>query len=166
MRKDVQKKFKKLFEQQKQSLLFNDKVVREDFLMSPDDRMDDADQASVDVEQALRLRLRNRETLLLKKVDEALLRIENGTFGECEACEEDIEIRRLEARPTATLCISCKEDQELREMSTADGRKHKSLGTELTRLYFWFSGSIKRGRFLIEPLFLFTIRYIADYIFI
>ena len=134
MKKDLLKKFKKAFEQQKDNLLFNDKVVREDFLSSPDDRMDDVDQASADMQQALRLRLRNRETLLLKKINEALSRIEDGTFGECESCGDDIEIRRLEARPTATLCIACKEEQEQREMNTADGRKPKSLGTELTRI--------------------------------
>jgi DnaK suppressor protein len=96
--------------------------------------MDDVDQASADMEQALRLRLRNRENLLVKKVDEALERIENGTFGECESCGEDIELRRLEARPTATFCIACKEEQEQRELNTADGRRPKSLGTELTRI--------------------------------
>ena len=82
----------------------------------------------------MRMRLRNRESLLIKKIDEALVRIEEGTFGLCEACEEDIEIKRLEARPTATLCISCKEDQERMEGNTADGRRPKSLGTELPRI--------------------------------
>ena len=134
MRKDLMKKFKKAFEEQKRNLLFNDKVLRDDFQTNSDDRMDDVDQASADMEQALRLRLRNRENLLVKKVDEAIARIDAGTFGECESCGEDIEIRRLEARPTATLCIACKEEAEQREMNTADGRRPKSLGTELTRI--------------------------------
>lgn len=134
MKKDVLKKFKKLFEAQKANLLFNDKVLREDFLVNQDDRYDDVDQASADMEQSLRMRLRNRETLLVRKINEALSRIEDGTFGECETCGEDIEMKRLEARPTATLCIACKEDQERLEGNTADGRRPKSLGAELTRI--------------------------------
>lgn len=134
MKKEVLKRFKKLFEQQKANVLYNDKVIREDFAVSSDDRMDDVDQASSDVEQSLRMRLRNREMLLIKKVDEALKRIDEGTFGLCNSCENDIEIRRLEARPTATLCIACKEDEERRELLSADGRKHKSLGIALTRM--------------------------------
>lgn len=133
MKKEVLKRFKKLFEEQKANVLYNDRIIRADFEVSTDDRMDDVDQASSDVEQSLRMRLRNREMLLLKKVDEALKRIEEGTFGMCQSCENDIEIKRLEARPTATLCIACKEDEERREVLTADGRKHKSLGTALTR---------------------------------
>jgi len=134
MKKEVLKRFKKLFEQQRTNVLYNDKVIRDDFQVNTDDRMDDVDQASADVEQALRMRLRNREMLLLKKIDESLRRIEAGSFGVCENCENDIEIKRLEARPTATLCISCKEDEERREVNTADGRRSKSLGITLTRL--------------------------------
>ncbi len=134
MRKDILKKFRKKFEEQKKNLLFNDKVMREDFQVNQDDRYDDVDQATSDVEQSLRMRLRNRELLLVKKIDEAIERIDEGTFGECESCGEDIEVRRLEARPTATLCIQCKEDQERRELNSADGRKSKSLGRELTRI--------------------------------
>ena len=134
MKKEVLKRFKKLFEQQKSNVLYNDKVIREDFHVNTDDRMDDVDQASADVEQSLRMRLRNREMLLIKKIDEALLRIEAGTFGICESCDSDIEFKRLEARPTATLCIACKEDEERRETLSADGRRHKSLGMVLPRM--------------------------------
>lgn len=128
MKKEVLKRFKKLFEQQKAGVLYNDKVLREDFQVSEDDRMDDVDQASSEAEQALRMRLRNRESLLIKKIDEALRRIEDGRFGVCQSCDNDIELKRLEARPTATLCIACKEDEERREIHTADGRRSKSLG--------------------------------------
>ena len=134
MKKEVLKRFKKLFEQQKMNVLYNDKVLREDFAVSNDDRMDDVDQASSDVEQSLRMRLRNREMLLIRKIDEALKRIEEGSFGICSSCDNDIEIKRLEARPTATLCIACKEDEERRELLSADGRRHKSLGLSLPRI--------------------------------
>lgn len=133
MKKEVLKRFKKLFEEQKANVLYNDRVIRDDFHVSHDDRMDDVDQASSDVEQSMRMRLRNREMLLIKKIDEALRRIEEGTFGMCSACENEIELRRLEARPTATLCIACKEDEERKELHNADGRRHKSLGTMMPR---------------------------------
>ena len=133
MKKSVVNRFKKMFETQKLSLLFNDRILREDFAVSSEDRLDEFDQASTDAEQAMRMRLRNREILYLKKVDEALDRIEEGTFGECENCEEDIEARRLEVRPTATLCISCKEEEERQEVLTAVGRQHKSLGETFSR---------------------------------
>jgi DnaK suppressor protein len=85
------------------------------------------------MDKEMRMRLCNRETLYLKKVDEALRRIEDGNFGECEECGEDIEFRRLEARPTATHCVSCKEEQERKEGLTAAGRQHKSLGQSFSR---------------------------------
>jgi len=133
--KEKLKKFKKAFEAQKRSLLFNDKIVRDDFSVNADDRYDEIDQATTDIEQSMRMRLRNRESLYLKKVEEALKRIEEGCFGECEECGEDIELRRLEARPTATLCVACKEDQEKKEILTASGREHKSLGQAFSRKF-------------------------------
>lgn len=133
MKKVTLNRFRKLFESQRKSILFNDRVVREDFSVNADDRFDEIDQAQTDIEQSMRMRLCNREVLYLKKMDEALKRIEEGTFGECDACGEDIELRRLEARPTATLCVSCKEEQERREGNTAAGRMHKSLGEAFSR---------------------------------
>jgi len=135
MRKDTVKKFKRIFEAQRRSILFNDRVVREDFSVNSDDRFDEIDQATTDIEQSMRMRLRNREMLYIKKVDEALRRIEDGIFGLCDECGEDIELRRLEARPTATLCVQCKEEQERKEVLTAAGRQHKSLGATFSRKY-------------------------------
>lgn len=135
MNKEKLKKFKRIFEAQRKSLLFSDKVVREDFSVNADDRYDEVDQATTDVEQSMRMRLRNRETLYVKKLDEALRRIDEGTFGECTECGEDIELRRLEARPTATHCVACKEEQERREMVNASGHLHKSLGETFSRKF-------------------------------
>ncbi len=135
MTKDKLKKFKKIFEAQRQSLLFNDRVIREDFSVCADDRFDEIDQATTDIEQSMRMRLRNRETLYIKKVEDALKRIEEGTFGECDGCGEDIELRRLEARPTATLCVGCKEEQEKKETNSAAGMRSKSLGEGFSRKY-------------------------------
>ncbi|MEJ2191932.1 MAG: RNA polymerase-binding protein DksA [Nitrospirota bacterium] len=70
------------------------------------------DQASAETDRNFMLRLRGREQKLLNKIEEALERIEKGTFGICDVCGEEIEIARLQARPVATLCIDCKEEQE------------------------------------------------------
>ena len=133
MNKTQLKKFKRIFEEQRGQIIGASRVVREDFSVNEDERYDEVDQASLDIEQGMRMRLCNRETLLIKKIEEALRRIEEGSFGECGECGEDIELRRLEARPIATLCIGCKEDQERREGLTTIGRSHKSLGEGFAR---------------------------------
>ncbi len=115
MKKTQLEKFKKMFERKRALILYNDKILREDFHVNLDDRYDDLDQASSDVEQSLRMRLRDRERIYLKKLEEALMRIDEGTYGLCDECEEPIEIKRLEARPTATLCLACKENEERAE---------------------------------------------------
>jgi DnaK suppressor protein len=74
------------------------------------------DQASINSEQTFKLRMRTRESRLIKKVKNALERIENDTYGICELCGEDISFKRLEARPVTTKCISCKEEEELTEL--------------------------------------------------
>lgn len=135
MRKETLNRFKKMFEGEKRKLLFADKVLRDEFSVNADDRFDEIDQATTDMEQSMRMRLCNRETLYLKKVDDALKRIEEGTFGLCDICEEDIGLKRLEARPTANLCVSCKEDQERRELHTAAGLAHKSMGEPFSKKY-------------------------------
>ena len=58
------------------------------------------------------LRIRDRERKLISKIDKALDRIEDGTFGICEECGEEITEGRLKARPVTTFCIGCKEEQE------------------------------------------------------
>ncbi|MDO9423476.1 MAG: RNA polymerase-binding protein DksA [Methylobacter sp.] len=76
---------------------------------------DPNDRASQESEFSLELRTRDRERRLIKKIDEALKEIESGDYGFCESCGIEIGIRRLEARPTATLCIDCKTLDEIRE---------------------------------------------------
>jgi DnaK suppressor protein len=76
---------------------------------------DPNDRATVESGRSFELRIRDRERKLLSKIDEALNRIDEGTFGECEGCGEDIGIKRLEARPVTTLCIDCKTLQETQE---------------------------------------------------
>ena len=76
---------------------------------------DPNDRATQEEEFALELRTRDRERKLIKKIDEALMNIDNGDYGYCEICGVDIGVRRLEARPTATLCIDCKTLDEIKE---------------------------------------------------
>ena len=76
---------------------------------------DPNDRATQESEFSLELRARDRERKLIKKIDEALARIDDHEYGYCEACGVEIGIRRLEARPTATLCIDCKTLDEIRE---------------------------------------------------
>ena len=76
---------------------------------------DPTDQAVAELDDNFLLRLRGREQKLLKKIDEAIARIEEGTYGVCDSCGEQIGVKRLEARPVTTLCIECKTQQEEEE---------------------------------------------------
>ena len=73
---------------------------------------DPADRATVESDRAFTLRIRDRERKLIKKINDALTRIEDGTFGICEECGENIGVPRLKARPVTKLCINCKSKQE------------------------------------------------------
>jgi DnaK suppressor protein len=80
---------------------------------------DPNDRASQEADMTLELRSRDRETKLVRKIDEAIARLEAGEYGYCESCGEPIGRGRLEARPTATLCIDCKRLDEIREKQVA-----------------------------------------------
>src|SRR5437868_7262728 len=112
------KRFKKMLEDSKMSLLQSaKKTIMEESNFDTDDLPDEIDLASSEYAQSMVFRLRDREKFLLKKIEKALLRIDDGTFGVCERCEEEISPKRLEARPVTTLCIRCKEEQEKKEKS-------------------------------------------------
>lgn len=76
---------------------------------------DPNDRATQESEFSLELRTRDRERKLIKKIEESLKDVESGDYGFCESCGIDIGVRRLEARPTAVLCIDCKTLDEIRE---------------------------------------------------
>jgi DnaK suppressor protein len=73
------------------------------------------DRATREADRSLELRTRDRERKLIFKIDEALLRIEDGTYGYCADTDEPIGLRRLEARPIATLCLEAQQRHERRE---------------------------------------------------
>jgi DnaK suppressor protein len=76
---------------------------------------DPTDRATLESDRNFTLRIRDRERKLIAKIKEALERIENGTYGICEVCGEEISEARLKARPVTTLCIDCKTTQEVDE---------------------------------------------------
>ncbi len=80
---------------------------------------DPNDRASQETDIAIELRNRDRERKLIKKIDETLGRIDEGDYGFCDKCGVEIGIKRLEARPTATLCIDCKTLEEMKEKQMA-----------------------------------------------
>lgn len=77
-----------------------------------DNFADPADRATAESDRAFTLRIRDRELQLIRKIQAAQQRIEEGTYGICEECGEEISISRLKARPVTRLCIKCKENQE------------------------------------------------------
>ena len=85
--------------------------MQEESLQQPDT----TDRASLESDRALELRTRDRERKLISKIDEALRRIDDGSYGYCEETSEPIGIKRLEARPIATLCLEAQERHERQE---------------------------------------------------
>ena len=80
---------------------------------------DPNDRASQETDIAIELRNRDRERKLIKKIDETIALIDSGDYGYCNSCGVEIGIKRLEARPTASLCIDCKTLEEVREKQVA-----------------------------------------------
>ncbi|PIE69776.1 MAG: RNA polymerase-binding protein DksA [Deltaproteobacteria bacterium] len=76
---------------------------------------DPNDRATIESDRSFELRIRDRERKLLEKIDQALARIKEGSYGTCEGCGEAINVKRLEARPVASFCIACKTRQEQKE---------------------------------------------------
>jgi len=81
-------------------------------LKSPLDSSDFIDKATFETDRSFRLRMRDRENKLIRKIEKSLTKIDEGSFGICELCGEDIAIKRLKARPVATYCIVCKNKLE------------------------------------------------------
>lgn len=109
-------RFKQVLLNEKQEVLRKAvKTLNEEAKVDVNELPDEIDLASSEYLQSLALRLRDREKTYLNKVEAALKKIDNGEFGICENCGEEISIKRLEARPVTTLCIRCKEDQEREE---------------------------------------------------
>lgn len=106
-------KFRKLLEGKRKAVLDNaKKTLVEDMTLDPNDLPDEMDQASSEYLQSFNFRLRGREKTHLRKIELSLRKLDDGSFGICDQCEEPINKKRLDARPETALCIRCKEDQE------------------------------------------------------
>lgn len=111
-KEDLQRFKAQLTEKRDEIVRRAEQTLRQDMTLDSDDLPDEMDLASSEYLQAFTFRLRGREKNLLDKIQKALDRLDNGTFGICEECDEEISMKRLEARPETTLCIRCKEEQE------------------------------------------------------
>jgi len=104
----------------KKSLVNQSEDTLEDLRQGGLNQPDDVDRASLETDKALDLRTKDRARKLISKIDEALIRIENGTYGFCEETGEPIGLERLEARPVATLSIEAQERHERMEKTYDD----------------------------------------------
>lgn len=104
--------FRHLLTQQINKLLNEAEKTVSEMTTSKDNFPDPTDRASLESDRNFELRIRDRERKLILKMREAIKRIDDGTFGECEACGGPISEKRLLARPVTTLCIDCKTKQE------------------------------------------------------
>ncbi|PLY12479.1 MAG: RNA polymerase-binding protein DksA [Desulfuromonas sp.] len=107
--------FKQILEQQLEELLREAGKTVAEMSDEKTNFPDPTDRASLESDRNFELRIRDRERKLINKIREALERIEEGEFGICESCEEEIGEARLKARPVTTLCIDCKTEQERQE---------------------------------------------------
>ncbi|MDH5299303.1 MAG: RNA polymerase-binding protein DksA [Desulfobulbaceae bacterium] len=112
MDKEQQAYFKTKLEDMVKSLLNEAEKTIHEMTDSNDNYPDPTDRATAESDRNFELRIRDRERKLIAKVKEAMERIEDGTYGICDECGEEITVKRLEARPVTTLCIDCKTKQE------------------------------------------------------
>ncbi len=107
--------FKEYLTDRLEELLHQADDTVSDMTDTNDNFPDPTDRASLEADRNFMLRIRDREHKLIKKIRNALERIENGTFGICDSCGEDISVQRLKARPVTTQCIDCKTKEEALE---------------------------------------------------
>jgi RNA polymerase-binding transcription factor len=108
--------FKQLLTEQLETLLGQANIVVQDLIKKDHETSPDpVDRASLESERGTMLRIRDRESKLIRKIQSALENLDNGDFGICEMCEKEIAIERLKARPVATHCIKCKTKMEVLE---------------------------------------------------
>ena len=107
--------FKKLLNERRVELMSDAVGTMHGMVETRESFPDPTDRASLEGNRNLTLRIRDRERKLITKIDEALGRIEEGSYGICEECGGPIGVERLKARPVTTLCIACKSEQEASE---------------------------------------------------
>jgi DnaK suppressor protein len=114
---EMYEQFKSILHNRKRQLLKQaSETVSREVTKGQEHLVDYADIATLESDRTFRMRIRDRERKLIKKIDQALERLEDGTFGLCERCGEEIAIKRLNARPVTTYCINCKTKLEEEEV--------------------------------------------------
>jgi DnaK suppressor protein len=115
LRKEKIESFRRDLFARREALALDLKKATAEFISDDVSYTDSIDQASADTDRAFALQLKNRERDTLWKIDEALKRIEDGSYGACERCDEPISEARIKAFPFTTLCIDCKAELESEE---------------------------------------------------
>lgn len=115
MKKKEVEYFKKLLSNQLEELLEQADDTVSGMTTPKENFPDPTDRASLEADRNFMLRIRDRESKLIKKIKKALERMDSGTFGICESCGENISTKRLKARPVTTQCIECKTKEEALE---------------------------------------------------
>lgn len=111
-KKDLMKLKKKLLEERQRLLNAATSSRKDEFAIQAEDLADESDLTSAELSQGVVFTLREKEQQTLAQIDEALQKIEDGTYGHCEECDAEISVRRLEIFPTARLCITHQEEVE------------------------------------------------------
>ncbi len=112
LRREKLESVKSLLLTRRETLARDLRQATQDFIADEPSYSDSIDQAAADVDRTFAVHLKNRERDLLRQIDEALLRIDGGEFGDCEQCGEVISEGRIKAFPFSTLCIDCKAELE------------------------------------------------------
>ncbi|ALC18066.1 MAG TPA: RNA polymerase-binding protein DksA [Deferrimonas sp.] len=115
MKKEKAEEFRKVLQSQLDELVREAGKTVSEMTDEKTNFPDPTDRASLESDRNFELRIRDRERKLIMKIREAIERIDEGAFGICESCEEEISEARLRARPVTTLCIECKTEQERQE---------------------------------------------------
>ncbi len=111
-KRDLERSRTILLEQRERILGEVGRVRSGELDVDPDDSPDEIDTAVAESSLSFTGRMRERERQLLNKIERTLEKIDQGTYGECEGCGDEIGVKRLVARPVASLCIACKDEQE------------------------------------------------------
>ncbi|MBD3309174.1 RNA polymerase-binding protein DksA [candidate division KSB3 bacterium] len=117
MNSEMYDMFRSLLTERKNTLLAQaNQTVNHEVSQDQEHLSDYADIATLESDRTFHLRIRDRERKLIKKIDQAIDRIDEGTFGLCERCGQEISLERLQARPVTTFCIKCKTQLEEKEI--------------------------------------------------
>jgi DnaK suppressor protein len=112
---------------EKERILASSALDSDNLEIQTDQQKDESDVANAEVERSRMLRFRNRDIFYAKKLEKALIKLNNNEYGLCEECDDTIKFERLLARPTAQLCIGCKDESERAESGNFIARQSKSL---------------------------------------